>query len=80
MTQHEKYIEGTRQRLEEAALNYARMKTMGLHLENGCLCVVSGSDRQNYVDMFLRNLLVEAEHLLAELTMTPLPSRKTDNG
>lgn len=75
-SKHLKYLEGARQRLEESALQYARMKTMGMYLESGRHVIVSANDRQMYEDNFASELHRLAVQLLAELASAPLPARK----
>lgn len=76
-----KYLEGARQKLEEAALNYARMKASGHYLERrsgeSFIVRVCGSDRDSYLDMFTKNTLMASCDLLDEMMAADLPKRTT---
>jgi hypothetical protein len=76
MTDNEKHIESARRQLEEAALNYARMKASCHYLEGNIICRVNPSDQQMYIDTFVRNMQSAARELLDELMAMPLPARK----
>jgi len=78
MSQQEKYIEGARRKLEEVALNYARMKALGEYFEDGIRRKISFDDWKDYTEMFKNNLARAAEDLFAEISLTPLPERKSN--
>lgn len=79
MTQREKFLEGARRRLEDAALIYARMKALGEYIdEQGFRVRLGHSDISDYTEMFKGNLVRAAEDLFAEISMTPLPERKSE--
>ena len=54
----------TRNRLIDAALQYARMHMMGYYKEKDYNVIVSGSDRKYWEDSFLGTVRLEAESLL----------------
>jgi hypothetical protein len=71
------YLEVKRQRLEKAALEYARMKVLGRYLDaRGCDVSVSDTNRDDYTRAFGNALMITAVDLFAEIAATPLPPRK----
>lgn len=74
-----KYLEGQRDRLEQVALAYARMKLFGITLEkDGSSSICNMNDAKMYAEYQLKNLGMEAERLLHELSATELPPRKPE--
>lgn len=53
---HRQHLESARRKLEEVALSYARMKTMGRYIENGAEHIVGPRDVKDYEIMFAGNL------------------------
>lgn len=74
--QHKDLVERARKRLEDAALNYARMKSTGTYVENDTIRFACGSDVSSMTEMFLSNLQLAATRLLEILQAAPLPKRK----
>jgi hypothetical protein len=80
VSDHQQYIAITRRKLEEAALNFARVKTIGAYVDgNGHLCRFCSGDREMYERQFRMTLECEAVNLLAEMTMAPLPEREVSH-
>lgn len=79
MTQQEKYLEGSRRKLEEKALAYARMKFLGEYISNeGNRCKICMSDHEHQISFYKDLLAYAAEDLFTEISMIPLPERKTN--
>lgn len=77
-TQQQRFFEGTRIRLEESALKYARMKQFGMYLDDsGNVCRVCFTDQQDQAKYLLESLGRDAVRLLEEISMMPLPPRRT---
>ena len=76
-------LEGARRKLEEAALQYARMSKLGEYLstENGHTFRnrVCATDIPHYIGEFERQLKQAAIDLLSELSAQPLPEREASN-
>jgi hypothetical protein len=74
-----KYLEGARQRLEGATLNYARMKASGHYLDvqggKKVMVRVCLSEVKDYLDLFAKNTLNAASELLDEMMAADLPPR-----
>lgn len=71
------WLDVRRSDLEEAALEYARMKCFGYYIDNqGCRVSMGSRDTDSKTLEYRDNLLRCAELLLQELTNTDLPPRK----
>lgn len=75
-TQQQKFVEGARVRLEDAAMKYARMKTLGRYFDGNDgdvqLCAADRPDHEKYMLLALQQAAVD---LFAEIAATPLPPR-----
>lgn len=69
-------INALRDRMESAALQWARMKTMGVHQVDDTL-IASGSkdEAKALTEYYSWRVFESALALLAELSLTPLPQR-----
>jgi hypothetical protein len=78
MSDHERHIEAARQKLEEAALQFARVKTLDIYLDtNGGIVSYCLTDREMYLKHHASVLQQAAVRLLTEMTLAPLPPRRT---
>ena len=77
-TRHTKLTERAREKLEQCALEYARLKTLGIEInKDGAIIVYNRQDANDMLGIFLQRLGQVAIDLHTEISLTPLPKRKT---
>jgi len=74
MTEHEQSLAYTQRKLINAALQYARVSSLGRYLhEDETWVIMGGNDAKDYADHFTREMQRVARRLLAERSTATLP-------
>lgn len=68
-------LEYERNKIEENALNAARVAALGHYIEHGEIKYVDFHDRKVYEDHFMNAVKLHAADLIAKLAAAPLPIR-----
>jgi len=80
MTKQEKYLEGAHRKLEEAALNYARVQANACYVNSlGELVMLSHDEKETHSLYWSQAMMAAAKMLLIEVSMTPLPPRSSSH-